>query len=107
MLEEKLGTLTRFRCHIGHIMTAEVLAAAQLACLEGDIAAVLRFFNERADLCRRMAEKHLANGDREASQMWFKAAEETMAREKVAKTMNQLDWSHPENAPTKSKMPVR
>jgi two-component system chemotaxis response regulator CheB len=106
MLEENLGTLTRFRCHIGHIMTAEILAAAQLACLEGDIAAVLRFLNERANLCRRMAEKHLANGNAEASRLWLHAGDEAMEREKAAKALTQLDWSHPEEAPVKAKASV-
>jgi two-component system chemotaxis response regulator CheB len=46
MREESQGTLTRFRCHIGHVMTAEVLAATQLTGLESEIDSLLRSLNE-------------------------------------------------------------
>ncbi len=98
MMQENLGNLTRFRCHIGHIMTAEILAAAQLDALEYDIAAVLRFLNERAHLCRHMADKHFANGNRAAGETWQRAAEEAAAREEAVRELTQADWTRPEDA---------
>lgn len=99
MLEESLGTLTRFRCHIGHIMTAEVLAATQLDALEYDVAAVLRFLNERSHLCRSMADKHFANGNRATAEKWQRAAEEAAAREETVRELTEADWTRPEEAP--------
>jgi hypothetical protein len=51
------------RCHIGHVMTAEVLAAAKLEMLENDRAVCVRASNERADLCREIARKREALSD--------------------------------------------
>ena len=98
MMQENMGSLTRFRCHIGHIMTAEVLAATQLDALEYDIAAVLRFLNERAHLCRQMADKHFANGNRVAAERWQRAAEEATAREETVRELTEADWTRPEDA---------
>jgi two-component system, chemotaxis family, protein-glutamate methylesterase/glutaminase len=97
MFQEELGTLTRFRCHIGHIMTAEILASTQLDALENDIAAVLRFLNERSHLCRQMADKHFANGNRTAGELWQRAAEETAAREETVRELTEVPWTHPED----------
>jgi two-component system chemotaxis response regulator CheB len=96
MMQENLGTVTRFRCHIGHIMTAEILAATQLDALEYDVAAVLRFLNERVHLCRHMADKHFANGNREAGAIWQRAAEEAAMREEAVRELTHSDWVHPE-----------
>jgi two-component system, chemotaxis family, protein-glutamate methylesterase/glutaminase len=63
MREEQVGTLTQFRCHIGHVMTAQVVANAQLEILERDLSAVLRMLNERAELCRDIGQKHRARGN--------------------------------------------
>jgi two-component system chemotaxis response regulator CheB len=98
MRQEEIGTLTRFRCHIGHAMTAEVLAAAQLECLEKDLSAAFRFLNERLELCRRMADKHLANGNKELADLWTRAAEEAAEREALTRAVSEASWLHPEVA---------
>src|SRR5262249_51631154 len=74
MREEDVGTLTRFRCHIGHAMTAEVLAATQLTKLENDISAIQRGLNERAALCREISAKHRKHGNERAAESWGRAA---------------------------------
>lgn len=96
MREESLGNVTRFRCHIGHVMTAEVLAATQLEELENTISAVVRNLNERANLCRELAEKQLAKGNERAAEQWTKAAEETDRRQLLARQLVDSDWKHPE-----------
>jgi two-component system, chemotaxis family, protein-glutamate methylesterase/glutaminase len=98
MVEEVLGRLTRFRCHIGHIMTAEVLAAAQLERLDHDLSRLLRMLNERADLCRKMARKHRIQGNAEAARLWELAGEEAADRQGGAHDINGLSWSRPEAA---------
>jgi two-component system chemotaxis response regulator CheB len=96
MKEERLGTLTQYRCHIGHVMTAEVLAASQLDCLQRDMSSVLRFLNERAGLCLEMAEKYRAQGNTAAAEAWERAAEEATGRKDGARAMNDNSWQHPE-----------
>lgn len=96
MREETLGKLTQFRCHIGHVMTAQVLAAAQLEILERDLSSVLRMLNERAELCRDIADKHAARGDTEAEAEWRRAAEEASDREAAIKRMTEAEWERPE-----------
>lgn len=96
MREETIGSLTRFRCHIGHAMTAEVLASSQLDALENNLSAVLRTLNERAALCRDLAAKHRAAGNSRAAEAWQKAAEQAEGRKKAAEAMADLEWSHPE-----------
>jgi two-component system chemotaxis response regulator CheB len=98
MAEETIGKLTRFRCHIGHAMTGEVLAALQVELLEKDLATVFRSLNERADLCRETARKHAARGEHAASALWNKAAEEAQAREASIRELTQSPWTHPEAA---------
>jgi two-component system chemotaxis response regulator CheB len=96
MRQELVGGLTRFRCHIGHVMTAEVLAASQLQELENGISAMLRGLNERAALCRDIAANHEANGRQRVAQGWRRAAEEAERREKAAQALTGADWAHPE-----------
>jgi len=96
MHEEAIGNLTRFRCHIGHAMTAEVLAANQLEELETSISTVLRTLNERAALCRELCEKQEARGNHGAAEMWRRAAAEAQRREQMAQQLVNSDWLHPE-----------
>jgi two-component system, chemotaxis family, protein-glutamate methylesterase/glutaminase len=99
MREEAQGGLTRFRCHIGHVMTAEVLAAIQLESLEKDLSSALRFLNERAALCHEIAGKHAARGDTAAAAAWTKASEEALQREEAVRRLSDAEWSHPEAEP--------
>jgi two-component system chemotaxis response regulator CheB len=97
MREQRVGGLTRFVCHIGHQMTAEVLAASQLEDLENNLSAVLRTLNERIGLCRGIADKYLATGNNSAAETWTCAADEAARRENTLKELVKLPWHHPEN----------
>src|SRR5262245_18540456 len=62
--EERVrGKLTQFRCHIGHVMTAEIASASQRERLEHQLSASLRLLNERRQLCRKMAENCRETGN--------------------------------------------
>jgi len=98
MREESMGSLIRFRCHIGHVMTAEVLASTQLERLENEISSILRGLNERAALCREIASKHAVKGNRQAAEIWELAAEQAQEREALAKRLVDAEWVHPEAA---------
>jgi two-component system chemotaxis response regulator CheB len=47
----------RFRCHVGHALTADSLAADQSEALEATLWAAVRAFEERAALGDRMADR--------------------------------------------------
>jgi two-component system, chemotaxis family, protein-glutamate methylesterase/glutaminase len=96
MREEQVGSVTQFRCHIGHVLNAEVLVAAQLEILERDLSSVLRLLNERAELCRDLAHKHSAHGNIETQAQWLRAAEEATNREDAIRRMTEAEWIRPE-----------
>jgi len=102
MKEETLGSLTRFRCHIGHVMTAEVLALAQVEDIEKDIGTILRALNERRALCAEMAIKSQASGNSAAAAVWRKAAQEAVEREGAIKSLMRVGWTHPETTKIKA-----
>ena len=52
--QSQLGTLKQFRCHIGHVYTAEVMLHRQFIAMEQSLETALRSMNERAELCRQM-----------------------------------------------------
>ena len=99
MREVQLGTITKFRCHIGHIMTAEVLAAAKLETLQNDVASCVRAANERAELCREIARKHRARGDTAGAESWCRAADEAARRAQLLAGLAETEWMNPEHAP--------
>jgi two-component system chemotaxis response regulator CheB len=49
------GTLTRYRCHVGHGFTADALAEAQSNTVEDALWSALRSLEENAQLRRKMA----------------------------------------------------
>lgn len=51
------GTLLRYRCHVGHAFTAEVMMQAQTSGAEEMLWSLMRAHRERAALARRMAEQ--------------------------------------------------
>lgn len=89
------GTLTQYRCHIGHIYTAETMAKAQFDDMERCVGAALRLINERAEMCRQMAQRCDAN-DQLTRQAWYAAVHE--AEQRAGKISEILDagWLAPE-----------
>jgi len=92
----ELGTLTQFSCHIGHVYTAEVMAAAQFAALERSLEGTMRFLNERTELCRQIAEKFRAADDPARAALWEAAVREAMERTLVLRRMLESEWIHPD-----------
>lgn len=95
MREERVGTLIRFRCHIGHVMTAEVLAAAKLEILDNDISRCVMAAHEHAELCREIARKHESQGAAAAAQKWRSAAEQASERARVLARFAEKEWIDP------------
>jgi two-component system chemotaxis response regulator CheB len=90
MSEEHTGTLLQFRCHIGHVLTAETMLAAQFNQVEAKLAACFAALNERAELCRRMGAAAAAQGQDAAS--YDAAAKEALERAKAIKTLLESEW---------------
>lgn len=62
-LREVAGSAVKqYRCHIGHGFGAEEIAAGQVEKLEHAVSLAIRVLNERAELCRGMAENANAGG---------------------------------------------
>ena len=69
----------------------------QLEILERDLSAILRMLNERADLCRDLADKHRAKGNAEAYAIWMRSSEEARNREDAIRRMTEAEWIRPES----------
>ena len=95
LLRTELGTLTQFRCHIGHVYTAEVMVAAQFAALEWDLEAAMRALSERGELCRQMADKTGSAGDAGTAAQWEAAMHEAKERTGVLRDLLGQEWLHP------------
>src|SRR5262249_61032817 len=54
--QEQRAGIRQFRCHIGHVLSAETVLVAQFAVLEKKLAGAMAQLNERAELFQRMAE---------------------------------------------------
>ena len=91
----ELGTLTQFRCHIGHVYTADVMVAAQFAALEWSLEAAMRSLSERGDLCRQMADKTREAGDTDTAEHWTAAMHEAKARTGMLRELLEKEWTHP------------
>lgn len=91
--QSQLGTLKQFRCHIGHIYTAEVMLDGQFIAMQQSAEAALRSLNERAELCRQMAEQ--AGPDTASVAEWRQAGDE--ARDQTDRLRALLDhvWIQP------------
>src|SRR5699024_1963244 len=89
------GTLLQYRCHIGHIYTAETMAQAQFDDMERSIGKALRLINERAEACRQMAERCDADDDT-GRQAWQAAQREAERRAVVIRELLSSGWLAPE-----------
>jgi hypothetical protein len=67
---EGVGTLLQYRCHIGHVLTAETMLIASFQEIETKLASCLAHLNEHMELCRHIADQGSSDGK-------FKSALET------------------------------
>lgn len=64
----------RFRCQVGHAMTADVLAKEQENAVDEALRVALRVIEERAELVERMAEDGRNAGRRSVAEMYAERA---------------------------------
>jgi len=91
LARQKDGTLLQFRCHIGHVPSAETMLAAQFDVLEAKLAACLVALKERAELCREMSEAVRAQGRDSVS--LDAAGAEALERAKLLKELLEKEWT--------------
>ena len=91
--EERRAGIRQFRCHIGHVLSAETALVAQFAHLEKRLAGAMALLNERAELCQRMAEDARNRGD--GTSEFEAAAREALARAEIVKKLLENEWVQP------------
>src|SRR5262245_32272367 len=89
MRQESIGALSRYRCHIGHALSAEDMAAGQVEIVERSLEIALRALNENRTLCQPLAST--ASDDTEA--LWTDAHEEAERRLKAIQRILDEGWT--------------
>jgi len=70
MWEIDEGDMSRFRCHVGHTYTAELMSLALDENLRRALASALRALEERAALARKLYEQAKTTGHRLLAENW-------------------------------------
>jgi two-component system chemotaxis response regulator CheB len=70
MWEINEGELSRFRCHVGHTYTAELMSLALDENLRRSLASATRALDERIALARKLHNQAKASGHRLMAQNW-------------------------------------
>ena len=70
------GALLRFRCHVGHAYVADTALEAKTEEVDRLLNTLLRSYQERAALARRLASKERANRNVELARRFARRAEE-------------------------------
>jgi len=87
------GTLLQYRCHIGHLLTAETMFAAKSTELEIKLASCLAMLNEYAELCRQIAGAVVNNEEYVVA--LERAAEQAIERAEVLRKLLESEWVLP------------
>jgi two-component system, chemotaxis family, protein-glutamate methylesterase/glutaminase len=69
-------TILRYRCHVGHAVSAEAMLSAQGDEAEQMLERLKRVHQQRAELVRRMADRDLAEGRTKSAEALRKRAQE-------------------------------
>jgi two-component system chemotaxis response regulator CheB len=91
LVTERTGTLLQFRCHIGHVLTAETMLVAQFTVLEAKLASCLTALKERAELCRQMSEA--IDPQLQATASLESARREALERAEIIKRLLESEWT--------------
>ncbi|WP_239002837.1 chemotaxis protein CheB [Rhodovastum atsumiense] len=90
-----VDSLPYFECHIGHRFAARNMDEAQFDQLEQALDVALRVLNERAELCRGLAEAARGRGQAVAVRHWEAAMRESTQRATVLRRFNEQGWKRP------------
>lgn len=76
MWEIDEGELARYRCHVGHTYTAEMMSFALDENLRRALASALRALEERLSLARKLQRQAIDSGHRLLAETWAKKSRE-------------------------------
>jgi two-component system chemotaxis response regulator CheB len=91
LTKQTVGGLLQHRCHIGHVLSAEAMFDAQFAMLELRLGSCMALLNERAELCRQMAEAARTEG--RGADLFEGAEKESLARADVLRRLLESEWA--------------
>lgn len=107
MRESTLGTLDYYTCHVGHRFAAPNLTAAQFHKVEQALEIALRTLGERAELCRRIAERARTGGRQRSAEHWDRARKQAETHIEVLQRFLGEDWLQPEEETVPEETPVQ
>jgi two-component system chemotaxis response regulator CheB len=90
---ERVGTLLQYRCHIGHVLSAETMLVVMLQEIESKLAACLALLNEQVELCRQIGEQGAPDGKFKAS--LDAAMRQARERGEMVKNILESEWIQP------------
>ena len=93
--ETTVDSMPYFTCHIGHRFSAESMDETQFQMVEQAFEVAVRALNERAALCRRMADAARGKGQALSAARWDAAGQEARARADVLLRFLSGDWIRP------------
>jgi two-component system chemotaxis response regulator CheB len=70
MWEIEEGELVRYRCHVGHAYSAEIMSLALDENLKRALGSALRALNERIALARKLEEQASQSGRTQIASSW-------------------------------------
>ena len=89
----------RFRCQVGHALTAELVAKAQEHAVDEAMRVALRVIEERADLVGRMAADGRSSGRHAVAEMYEERALEYRTQAETIRRAVLLSMAHPDPLP--------
>src|SRR3954467_3770602 len=83
MWEINEGELVRYRCHVGHAYTAEIMSVALDENLKRSFGSALRALDERVALARKLEAQASAGGRTRIAESWASKAREFEAEARI------------------------
>lgn len=87
------GAFRYYTCHIGHALTPKTMLIQHFMEVERRLSACVRTLNERAEMCRQMAERHGAETG--ASNAWEAARAEALEQAEIVAGVLERKWLDP------------
>ncbi|MFC7478033.1 chemotaxis protein CheB [Dankookia sp. GCM10030260] len=93
--QSSVDSLPYFECHTGHRFAAPDMGEAQFVQMDQALEVALRALNERAELCRRLAEAARGRGQVLSAGRWDAAVSEAEQRARVMRKFIEQGWERP------------
>ena len=90
-----MDSMPYFTCHIGHRFSAESMDETQFQMVEQAFEVAVRALNERAALCRRLADSARGKAHALSARRWDDAGREARERAELLVSFLKQDWVRP------------